>query len=127
MKFRKQYRKHVVARAIVAAAAVVGLAFAAPGCAARGSVTYTTADYRPPPPRYIDAPYRPGYIYIQGRWERHDRGWVWRDGYYARERPGAIYIQGRWYPQGNRWYWRDGYWDRRPVRHRRHVNDYYPR
>lgn len=126
MLFRTKNRKHVVTRAIVAATAVFGLAFAAPGCAARGGVVYTTADYRPPPPRYIEAPSRDGYVYVQGRWENHDRGWVWRDGYYVRARPDAIYIQGRWHANNGRYHWREGYWDRR-RNPRRHVNDYYPR
>lgn len=126
MLFRDKHRQHVVSRAIVAAAAVFGLAFAVPGCAARGGVVYATADYRPPSPRYVQAPYRSGYVYVQGRWERQDEGWVWRDGFYVRERPNAVWIQGRWYDRGGRWHWRDGYWDQR-RNPRRHTNDYYPR
>ncbi|KAB2906910.1 MAG: hypothetical protein F9K40_05730 [Kofleriaceae bacterium] len=120
-----------IKKALVAAAAVFGLAFAAPGCATHGRGALYVTNAQPPPPRYVDAPYRPGYTYIQGRWEHYDNGWTWRDGYYVRQRPDQVYIQGRWYSDGNRWRWRDGYWDRRdhrtPYRRSRHVNDYPPR
>ena len=119
-----------IKKLIVAATAVFGLAFAAPGCAAHGRGAVYVTDASPPPPRYVEAPHREGYVFIQGRWEHHDRGWVWRDGYYTRARPGHAYIQGRWYADGGRWRWRDGYWDRRGYREprrSRHVNDYGPR
>jgi hypothetical protein len=125
MKYRKQQRNHWISKALVASAAAFGLALAAPGCAVRGRGAVYVSDRSPPAPRYIDAPYRPGYVYIQGHWENYGSGWAWRDGYYARERPGYVYIQGRWYDNGDRWRWRDGRWDRRMRP--RHVNDYRPR
>jgi hypothetical protein len=120
-----------ITNALVTAAAALGLAFASPGCMTRGRGAIYVTDTRPPPPRHIEADYRPGYVYIQGRWEHRDRGWIWRDGYYSRERPGHVDIQGRWYSDGGRWRWSDGRWDRR-VRHdeprrRRHINDHRPR
>ena len=119
-----------IKKLFVAATAVFGLAFAAPGCVTHGRGAVYVTDASPPPPRYVEAPYRPGYVYIQGRWEHYDNGWTWRDGYYERQRPGHTYIQGRWYADGGRWRWRDGYWDRRGYREprrSRHVNDHYPR
>lgn len=120
-----------ISKAIVAAVAALGLAFTTPGCAVRGRGAVYVTDAQPPPPRYIEAPYRDGYVYIQGRWENHDRGWVWRDGHYLRDRPGHVYIQGRWQSDGNRWRWERGRWDRRtyrePYRRPRHLNDQYPR
>jgi hypothetical protein len=124
-----QFRK--ISRALVAAAAVFGLAFAAPACmsSGRGALYVTSAS--PPPPRYVEEPHRPGYVYIQGRWDNYNNGYVWREGYYVRERPGQVFVQGRWYADGGRWRWRDGYWDSRGYRERpyrrRHVNDYHPR
>jgi hypothetical protein len=119
-----------ITKALVAATAVFGIAFTVPGCAARGRGVVYVSDRTPPAPRYVEAPHRPGYVYVQGRWENYDTGWTWRDGYYARQRPGEVFIQGRWYADGGRWRWRDGYWDRRGYREprrSRHVNDHYPR
>lgn len=124
-------RFRTIKRALVSAAAVFALGMAAPGCAGSGYGGAYVVASTPPAPRYIEAPYRPGYTYIQGRWDHRDRGWVWRDGYYVRERPGFVYIQGRWHNDGRNWRWYDGRWNRRtyisPDRRRRHVNDYYPR
>ena len=99
MQHRKQQRNHWISKVIVASAAAFGLAVAAPGCAVRGRSALYVSDRTPPAPRYIDAPYRPGYVYIQGHWENYDSGWTWRE----------------------------GRWDRHPGRRPRHVNDYYPR
>lgn len=119
-----------ITKALVAATAVFGLAFAAPGCAMRGRGAVYVVDNTPPAPRYVQAPYREGYVYVQGRWERYpDSGWTWREGYYVRERPNHVFIQGRWQADNGRYRWRDGYWDRRGYREprSRHVNDHYPR
>lgn len=119
-----------IKRAFVTAAAVFGLAYAVPGCTTHGRGVVYVTDAQPPPPRYIQAPYRPGHVYIQGHWEHRDRGWAWRDGYYSRERPGHVYIQGRWHSDSGRWRWSDGRWDRRgsdEPRRRRHVRDHRPR
>jgi hypothetical protein len=59
--------------------------------------------------------YQPGYVYIQGHWERRGRHWQWQPGYYERERTGYVYIEGRWRNQGDRWVWVDGGWRRRGV------------
>ena len=53
---------------------------------------------------------RPGYVYIQGRWDRNGSQWVWRDGYWDRQRSGYYYEDGRWDRRGNRHVWVEGSW-----------------
>ena len=86
-------------------------AFGGSGCTVgvRPGVVYVDED--PPAPRYIQAEVRPGFFFVQGRWERRGNQWAWREGYYERERPGNIWIEGRWERQGNHRVWRDGRWE----------------
>lgn len=67
-------------------------------------------DEEPPPPRVVQYDSRPGFIYIEGRWTRNGRNWVWRDGYYERERAGYAWEPGRWDRRGNRHVWVEGNW-----------------
>jgi hypothetical protein len=75
----------------------------------RGHVEY--AAYDPPPPRYVYADYRPGYVWVDGYWYWNTNRYLWRDGYYIRERPGYVWVQPRY--QGRRLY--PGYWNERRV------------
>jgi WXXGXW repeat (2 copies) len=68
----------------------------------------------PPPPRYERVDSRPGYIFIQGRWDRRGNNWAWVDGHWERERANAYYQPGRWqrhHDRGNRGHvWVEGRW-----------------
>jgi hypothetical protein len=72
----------------------------------RGSVAY--AAYDPPPPRYVYADYRPGYVWVDGYWYWNSDRYLWRDGYYVRERPGYVWVQGTYHGRQ----FRPGYWNR---------------
>lgn len=75
-----------------------------------GVVVYD-APPSPPPRRHVAV--RPGYIWIEGRYDYNGGRYVWRDGYYERERRGHVYRPGRWQRQGRGHVWVDGRWDAR--------------
>ena len=98
--------------AFILAAALAG------GCVVRGragvytepGVVYVEED--PPPPRVVVVPSsRPGYIWIDGRWDYRGRQWVWLDGRYERERVGHVWAPGRWERRGRRRVWVEGRWN----------------
>lgn len=75
------------------------------------SVAVVEVEEEPPPPRVVHYDTRPGFIYIQGRWNWSGGRWVWNDGYYERERSGYVYAPGRWERRGRRHVWVDGRWN----------------
>ena len=96
----------------VLASFLLAATVAATGCVVRAHgrvsgppppVAYVEVEEEPPPPRTPVVEVRPGFVFIQGRWDRRGGQWVWRDGYWERERVGSR--------------WRDGYWERRGRRH----------
>jgi hypothetical protein len=98
------------------------LALPSVGCMVRGSggayvsgpsVAVVEVEQEPPPPRVVHYDSRPGFIYIQGRWNWSGGRWVWNDGYYERERSGYVYAPGRWERRGRRHVWVDGRWNSR--------------
>lgn len=102
---------------------LLGLGFVAAlagGCAVHGSggayvsgpsVAVVEVDSAPPPPRHVQYETRPGFIFIEGRWNWSGGQWVWVDGYYERERAGYVYAPGRWEPRGSRHVWVEGRWN----------------
>jgi hypothetical protein len=96
-----------LAALLVASAAFTALP-AMTGCYATGGA-YLVED-EPPPPREEIVTYRPGFIWIHGRWEHPGNRWAWHGGYYERERPNAVYVDGRWERRGRGHVWVDGGW-----------------
>jgi hypothetical protein len=93
---------------------------------ASGCVVHAHPTDGPPPPMYTEVEYRPGYVFIEGRWVWSYGRWNWNDGYWIRERPGYTYVQGRWDRRGSRHVWVQGSWSRGPSRHYRvRDNDRY--
>jgi hypothetical protein len=100
---------------LMIAASLVG---GAAGCVVRGHagfvapapVAVVEVEEEPPPPRAVVVETRPGYIFIEGRYERRGRQWVWMDGRWERERSGYYYEQGRWENRGRGHVWVDGGW-----------------
>lgn len=90
----------------------------ATGCVVRGSagvrvappVAVVEVDSEPPPPRYEEVVVRPGFVWVQGRWNYEGGRWVWMNGRYERERAGYMYAPGRWEQRGNRHVWVEGEW-----------------
>ena len=64
----------------------------ATGCAGEAYLVDTS----PPTARAEVAVYRPGYVWVNGHWNRHGNRWAWNDGYYIRDRPDYVYVQPRW-------------------------------
>jgi hypothetical protein len=97
---------------------VIGsLAFAmlAGGCVVSGSahvrpVAVVEVDSEPPPPQYEEVQVRPGFVYMQGRWNWEGGRWVWMSGRYERERAGQMWAPGRWEARGGRHVWVEGEW-----------------
>jgi len=73
-----------------------------------------TAVTTPPPTvvhvEYYDYGYRPGQVWVNGRYTYVNNQWVWNAGYWQNERSGYYWVQGSWQPQGNQYVWVDGYW-----------------
>ena len=95
------------------------LALPSVGCMVHGSggayvsapVAVVEVESEPPPPRVVHYDTRPGFIYIEGRWNWSGGQWVWMDGYYERERVGYSYAPGRWERRGRRHVWVEGRWN----------------
>jgi hypothetical protein len=77
-------------------AALLTTMVAATGCYYSGGYSYGYVAAGPPLPRRVYYAPRPGYVYIDGRWDWRGNDWFWIDGYWAPERPGFIYAQGYW-------------------------------
>ncbi len=86
------------------------------GCTVHGAGWVSTPAYvevqsDPPPPRYVTYDERPGYIYIDGRWNWNGGQWVWQEGRYERQRVGYGYSQGYWDTRGSGHVWVEGRWE----------------
>ena len=88
--------------------------FVALGTVASGCVVHARAQptYDPPEPRYVEVDYRPGYVWVQGRWLWQHGNWNWSEGHWVRERSGHYYTQGYWTTRGTRRVWVTGNWSR---------------
>ena len=97
-----------------------------------GPVAYVEVEEEPPPPRYVQVVHRPGFVWIEGRWNWSGGRWVWMDGRYERERVGYVYAPGRWERRGRRHVWVEGRWDagarvdraERREERREHIRDH---
>jgi hypothetical protein len=95
------------------------------GCRATEGA-FVVVETSPPPPRREVVVYRPGFLWIPGRWVHAGNRWDWRGGYYARERPNHVYVEGRWERRGRGHVWVEGGWrprDHARVRDRRRSRD----
>lgn len=120
--------------ALVAALAAgsAGCVVRATGAARFSGPSVVVVEEDPPPPRSVYVESRPGYVFIQGRWERRGSQWAWRDGYWERERAGHYWTDGRWDRRGNGWVWVEGRWSAggrarpaaQPVRGNGNVRDH---
>lgn len=108
-------RKHLIGSLALAAL------FALPslGCVVRGSggayisgpsVAVVEVEQEPPPPRIVHVSHRPGYIWIDGRWNWRGGRWVWMNGRYERERVGHYWAPGRWERRGRGHVYVEGRW-----------------
>jgi hypothetical protein len=93
------------------------LAGAASACVVRGSahvapVAVVEVEEAPPPPRQERVVIRPGFVWVDGRWDYRRGRYVWVDGRYERERRGHRWVNGHWERRGRRHVWIDGHWSR---------------
>lgn len=99
-------------RLLSALALSAAVASSVPACVVSGTarVRGTVAYSQPPPPRdeYVET--RPGFVWIQGRWDWQSNQWVWVDGRWERERRGYRYDRGQWVQRGSSWHWVEGNW-----------------
>lgn len=99
--------------------ASLGLAALLSGCMVHGSgsahvsgpVAYVEVEQEPPPPRQVHVVHRPGYVWIEGRWDWRGGQWVWLDGRYEAQRTGFVWAPGRWERRGRRHVWVEGRWN----------------
>lgn len=114
-------------------ALVAAVAVGSAGCVVRGQARFSApavivVEEEPPPPRQVYVDTRPGFVFIQGRWDRRGNQWVWRDGYWERERAGHMWVDGRWERRGRGHVWVEGSWRAggRPARvqQRQDVRDH---
>lgn len=73
-------------------------------------VAVVEVDEEPPPPRAVVMESRPGFLFVQGRWTRQNRQWVWGDGHWERERAGYSWDEGRWERRGRGHVYVEGRW-----------------
>lgn len=107
-------------------------ALGASGCVVRGHaharfnapVAVVEYEEEPPPPRVVVVNQRPGYIWIEGRWDRRGGRWVWMDGRYERERVGYRYAPGRWERRGRGHVYVQGRWENGGGGGRSQVRDH---
>ncbi len=81
------------------------------GCAAHGS--YYASYGGPPPPRYaaVGVAPGPGYVWVQGFWDRSGSSWAWREGRWERPPHGhATWVPDRWQKHGKDWRLQKGHW-----------------
>ena len=97
---------------------VAVIASAAAGCVVRtrGTVDVTPVavvevEEAPPPPRTVVVETRPGFVWIEGRWNYRGGRYVWNDGRWEHERVNHVWVQGRWEQRGRRHVWVDGRWE----------------
>ena len=105
-------RKNLLGSLALVSAIVAG----ASGCVVRAHghigapVAIVEVEEEPPPPRAVIVETRPGFVFIQGRWDRRGNQWAWRDGYWERERVGHVWEDGRWERRGRGHVWVEGRW-----------------
>lgn len=69
--------------------------------------------YGPPPPRYGVIGYAPGpgYVWMDGYWDRGGGGWNWVGGRWERPPHGRhAWMRSEWRHEGNGWRFHRGYW-----------------
>jgi len=98
--------RHWLTGVVISGAALSGLPMMS-GCT--GEATYVVED-APPPPREEVVTYRPGFVWVHGRWTHPGHRWVWEGGRYERERPNQVYVEGRWERRARGHVWVDGSW-----------------
>ena len=97
---------------------ILGVALAAGGCMVRGSGGFVATgpelvvvEEAPPPPRVVVAPApRPGYIWVDARWDRRGNQWAWNQGRWERQRVGHYWAPGRWERRNRGHVWVAGTW-----------------
>lgn len=96
---------------LLAAGMVSGGCYGTMSYQARMPTAGVYVETAPPAPRveYYDP--RPGFIWMQGRWNWQGGQWVWMGGHWERERVGYYYEPGRWDNRGGRYIWVDGRWN----------------
>lgn len=81
-----------------------------------GGYGYSSGYYSygaPPPPRYgvIGVAPGPGYLLVDGYWDRRGNSWGWVNGYWSRPPRGRSYwVRPEWRHEGNRYRFHRGYW-----------------
>jgi hypothetical protein len=108
-------KTRILSSVILAATLALG------GCLVRGHASggfYATGpdvvvvESEPPPPRVVVMPAaRPGFIWIEGRWDWRGGRWMWMDGRWERERVGYVWAPGRWERRGRGHVWVEGRWN----------------
>ncbi|UJB16245.1 hypothetical protein [Xanthomonas translucens] len=66
-----------------------------------------------PPPRFERVVVRPGYVWTPGYWHWNGHRHAWVGGRYVVERPGYVYVDPRWEHRGPGYRFHDGYWRHR--------------
>ena len=112
--------KNLLSRSLFAVVLAGSSLALAGGCVATGRYHAGVAvASEPPPPRYETYDPRPGYVWVDGRWD-WDSGadeWVWYDGYYEPERTGYVYVRGNWVNHGDRYIYERPRWQSRANAH----------
>ena len=91
------------------AAVLLGTVLSACGGYSAGYYSYGP----PPAARYGAIGYAPGpgYVWVDGYWNRGSRNWGWVNGYWARPPRGhSSWVRSEWRNEGGRWRFHRGHW-----------------
>ncbi len=92
------------------AAATVLAGLVVTGC---GPGYYSASFGPPPPPRYgvVGVAPGPGYVWMDGYYNRAGRSWVWVNGRWGRPPHGrSAYVHPEWRNEHGSWRFHRGYW-----------------
>lgn len=96
---------------LAASAVFLGTVLSACG----GGYSSAYVGYGPPPPRYgvVGVAPGPGYIWVDGYWNRYGNDWRWMNGRWAAPPRGyRTWERAEWRHEGGRWRFHEGRWRR---------------
>jgi hypothetical protein len=96
---------------LATSAVLLGTILSACGGYANGFVAYGP----PPPPRYavVGVAPGPGYVWVDGYYNRYGNDWRWVNGRWALPPRGyRVWVRSEWRNEGGRWRFHEGRWRR---------------
>lgn len=74
------------------------------------SISVEYPDRDPPAAKDDSKPYKPGFVWVKGRWAWKAGKWEWTEGRYEKTQDKKKWVDGKWDKQGGKWVWVEGSW-----------------